>query len=157
MVAYLKLAPCANGEQLTATEGHPFKTTEGWRDAVMLKKGGKLLLKGGDESSEPAIEITEIRTERKTLPVYNIEVANAHTYFVGIDGVGGAQWEMHSSNEACLGEATRKRLATQPNDRKNSSRPATRWASHSACCPRMTPYRSTEYHTYDTFSTYGLA
>jgi hypothetical protein len=77
----------ANGEQLTATEGHPFKTVEGWRDAVMLKKGGKLLLKGGEEDSEPALEITEIRTERKTLPVYNIEVANAHTYFVGIDGV----------------------------------------------------------------------
>lgn len=52
-MAYLKSAPCANGEQLTATEGHPFKTTE-----------------------------------RKTLPVYNIEMANAHTYFVGIDGVG---------------------------------------------------------------------
>ncbi|KAF4513862.1 UNVERIFIED_CONTAM: hypothetical protein B566_EDAN016757 [Ephemera danica] len=77
-----------NGETLTATEGHPFKTNEGWRDAILLKKGGKLLLKGGDENSEPAIEITEIRTERKTLPVYNIEVANAHTYFVGIDGVG---------------------------------------------------------------------
>ncbi|MCA3174272.1 MAG: RHS domain-containing protein, partial [Burkholderiales bacterium] len=78
----------ANGEQLTATEGHPFKTTEGWRDAILLKKGGKLLLKGGDADSEPAVEIAEIRTERKTLPVYNIEVANAHTYFVGIDGVG---------------------------------------------------------------------
>jgi YD repeat-containing protein len=78
----------ASGEQLTATEGHPFKTLEGWRDAVMLKKGGKLLLKGGDETSEPAVEITDIQTERKTLPVYNIEVANAHTYFVGIDGVG---------------------------------------------------------------------
>ncbi|MFN7882575.1 MAG: polymorphic toxin-type HINT domain-containing protein, partial [bacterium] len=77
----------ANGQQLSATEGHPFLTTEGWRDAVMLKKGGKLLLKGGEEDSEPALEITEIRTERKTLPVYNIEVANAHTYFVGIDGV----------------------------------------------------------------------
>ena len=78
----------ANGEQLIATEGHPFKTLEGWRDAVMLKKGGKLLLKGGDADSEPAVEITDIGTERKTLPVFNIEVANAHTYFIGIDGVG---------------------------------------------------------------------
>jgi len=36
------------GQTLTATEGHPFKTADGWRDAIMLKKGGKLLLKGGD-------------------------------------------------------------------------------------------------------------
>ena len=38
-----------NGATITATEGHPFKTDEGWRDAIMLKKGGKLLLKGGGE------------------------------------------------------------------------------------------------------------
>jgi hypothetical protein len=37
------------GERLTATDGHPFKTSEGWRDAIMLKKGGKLLLKGAGE------------------------------------------------------------------------------------------------------------
>ncbi|MFZ4702754.1 MAG: polymorphic toxin-type HINT domain-containing protein, partial [Candidatus Methylumidiphilus sp.] len=70
----------------TATEGHPFKTTDGWRDAIMLKKGGKLLLKGGDADAERTATITDIRTEQKTLPVFNLEVANAHTYFVGIDG-----------------------------------------------------------------------
>lgn len=78
-----------NGETLTATEGHPFKTTEGWRDAVMLKKGGKLLLKGGDEAADDAdkaVTITDIRTEIKVLPVFNLEVANAHTFFVGRDG-----------------------------------------------------------------------
>jgi hypothetical protein len=58
----------ANGERLTATEGHPFKTAEGWHDAVTLKKGGKLLLKGADADSEPAVKIVEIRAERKTLP-----------------------------------------------------------------------------------------
>ena len=42
------------GETLTATEGHPFRTTEGWRDAILLKKGGKLLLKGtGENDSDP--------------------------------------------------------------------------------------------------------
>jgi hypothetical protein len=34
-----------NGQTLTATDGHPLKTEEGWRDPVLLKKGGKLLLK----------------------------------------------------------------------------------------------------------------
>jgi hypothetical protein len=39
-----------SGETLTATEGHPFRTREGWRDAVLLKKGGQLLLKGDGET-----------------------------------------------------------------------------------------------------------
>ena len=82
-LVHLKLA---NGETLTATEGHPFKTTQGWRDAILLKKGGKLLLKGGDADTEPSIKIIDVRTERKTLPVFNIEVANAHTFFIGVDG-----------------------------------------------------------------------
>ena len=77
-----------DGQTLTATEGHPFKTPDGWRDAIMLKKGGKLLLKGGDGDADAGrtATIADIRTEQRTLPVYNLEVANGHTYFVGIDG-----------------------------------------------------------------------
>jgi hypothetical protein len=77
-----------DGQTLTATEGHPFKTTDGWRDAIMLKKGGKLLLKGGDgdADAERTATIAEVRTEQRMLPVYNLEVANGHTYFVGIEG-----------------------------------------------------------------------
>jgi len=82
-LVHLKLV---NGETLTATEGYPFKNTQGWRDAILLKKGGKLLLKGGDADTEPSIKIVDVRTERKTLPVFNIEVANAHTFFIGVDG-----------------------------------------------------------------------
>jgi Novel toxin 21/Pretoxin HINT domain len=85
----------SNGQTLQATQGHPFKTSEGWRDAILLKKGGKLLLKGGDADDDannatPAeryTTITNIRTEVKTLPVFNLEVANLHTFFVGEDGV----------------------------------------------------------------------
>ena len=76
-----------NGETIQATEGHPFKTTDGWRDAIMLKKGGKLLLKGSDgEDLDKTSIITNVRTEQKVLPVFNLEVANAHTFFVGTDG-----------------------------------------------------------------------
>jgi hypothetical protein len=77
-----------DGQTLTATEGHPFKTTDGWRDAILLKKGGKLLLKGGDgdADAERTATITDTLTEQRTLPVFNLEVANGHTYFVGIDG-----------------------------------------------------------------------
>jgi hypothetical protein len=76
-----------NGEQLTATEGHPFKTSEGWRDAILLKRGGKLLLKGSDgDGSDRTALIAGVRVERKTVQVFNLEVANAHTFFVGVDG-----------------------------------------------------------------------
>jgi RHS repeat-associated protein len=78
----------ASGEQVTATEGHPFKTSEGWRDAVLLKRGGKLLLKGSaGDGSERTADIADVRVERSTVQVFNLEVANAHTYFVGNDGV----------------------------------------------------------------------
>ena len=77
-----------DGQTLTATEGHPFKTADGWRDAILLKKGGKLLLKGGDGDADAGrtATIADIRTEQRTLPVYNLEVANGHTYFIGVDG-----------------------------------------------------------------------
>jgi hypothetical protein len=76
-----------NGEQLTATEGHPFKTSEGWRDAILLKRGGKLLLKGsGEGGSDKAVLIADVRVERNTVQVFNLEVANAHTFFVGGGG-----------------------------------------------------------------------
>jgi RHS repeat-associated protein len=76
-----------NGETIQATEGHPFKTTDGWRDAIILKKGGKLLLKGSDgENLDKTALITNVRTDKKSIPVFNLEVANAHTFFVGTEG-----------------------------------------------------------------------
>ena len=75
-----------NGQTIQATAGHPFNTSEGWRDAVLLKRGGKLLLKGSDEDAAYAT-ITDIREEIKTTAVFNLEVANLHTFFVGEDGL----------------------------------------------------------------------
>ena len=76
----------SNGQTIQATAGHPFKTREGWRDAVLLKKGGQLLL-GGDADKETYTTITDIREEVKTTAVFNLEVANLHTFFVGVEGV----------------------------------------------------------------------
>jgi hypothetical protein len=98
----------SNGQTIQATAGHPFKTSEGWRDAVLLKKGGQLLL-GGEETTAllplplgegwgeglPALALTserfatilEIREEVKTTAAFNLEVANLHTFFVGVEGV----------------------------------------------------------------------
>lgn len=71
------------GDVLTATEGHPFKTPEGWRDAILLKKVGQLLLKG----DALTVQIEDIRTETKVITTYNLAVANTYTYFVGQDAV----------------------------------------------------------------------
>jgi hypothetical protein len=76
-------------QTLTATDGHPFKTLEGWRDAVLLKKGGKLLLGGGEEHPaqthrEPRYaSIADVRIEQERITTYNLEVAQLHTYLVG--------------------------------------------------------------------------
>jgi len=69
-----------SGERITATEGHPFLTTEGWRDAILLKKGGKLKLNDSHE-------IVAIDVETKVARVFNLEVAHAHTYLVGEAGI----------------------------------------------------------------------
>ena len=76
----------ADGQTLTTTDGHPFNTPEGWRDAILLKKGGKLLLKG-DGESEKTVEIASVTHRLDTQTTYNLEVANAHTFFVGEEGV----------------------------------------------------------------------
>ena len=75
-----------DGKTITATQGHPFHTAEGWRDAILLKKGGKLLLKG-EGDSEKTIEIAHVTLRTEIQTTYNLEVANAHTFFVGEDGV----------------------------------------------------------------------
>jgi hypothetical protein len=74
----------ADGQTITTTDGHPFNTPDGWRDAILLKKGGKLLLLG---EAQGVVEITQIAHRVETLTTYNLEVANAHTFFVGNDGV----------------------------------------------------------------------
>ena len=76
----------ADGKTIDATEGHPFRTAEGWRDAVLLRKGDTLILTGSD-GKPSTIQVDGIRYETKVLTTYNLTVANAHTYFVGKDAV----------------------------------------------------------------------
>ena len=76
----------ANGKTIDATEGHPFRTLEGWRDAILLKQGDMLILTGSD-GKPSTIQVDGIRYETKVLTTYNLEVANAHTFFVGEDAV----------------------------------------------------------------------
>jgi hypothetical protein len=82
-----------SGAVITATATHPIRTTEGWRNAKLLKTGGQLDLKApalaaGDRTSARATAtIVKLETLVREQTVYNLEVANAHTYFVGDDGI----------------------------------------------------------------------
>ena len=107
----------SNGQTIQATAGHPFKTQEGWRDAVLLKRGGQLLLGGEADAAERFATITDIREEVKTTAVFNLEVANLHTFFVGADGV-----VVHNGVVYCRIAPGRKPYIGKADDDKNFRR-----------------------------------
>jgi RHS repeat-associated protein len=77
----------SNGEYLVATDGHPLKTTEGWRDAALLNVGTSIVVKAGEGLPESILTVTSVRIEKKVQRVFNLEVEHAHTFFVGKKGV----------------------------------------------------------------------
>ena len=146
-----------NGKSLTVTDGHPFRTSEGWRDAILLKKGGKLLLKGsgdGDDDSAGAATIADVRFETKTVRVYNLEVESLHTFFVGVDGV-----VVHNG----IPIPPRGRGAVPPSQRDPSrvwKEPAQlkKWKEQGERCPgcgQNVPFDETEGHHKDRHADGG--
>ena len=91
----------SSGERIRATAGHPFKTSEGWRDASFLKVGDTLLsLNGiGGVSAAERSSIAAISVSTETIPVHNLQVANAHAYFVGLDGQ--LAHNVHGNSRSC--------------------------------------------------------
>ncbi|MBK3018689.1 hypothetical protein FKK32_29610, partial [Klebsiella pneumoniae] len=75
-----------DGRTITATPGHPFSTAEGWRDAAVLEPGSILMLRGAD-ASQPGMKVAAVQRRTAVGTTFNLEVANAHTYFVGEAGV----------------------------------------------------------------------
>jgi RHS repeat-associated protein len=77
----------ANGKTISSTAGHPFRTKLGWRDATTIKRGDQVeIIAGSADNKQSFQKVIAISTERETLQVYNLEVANAHTFMVGEDG-----------------------------------------------------------------------
>jgi Pretoxin HINT domain len=69
----------AGNEIITATPEHPFWVAgEGWLEAGHLVCGQQLRTKDGK-----LIRIESVQRREGRFRVYNFEVANAHTYFVG--------------------------------------------------------------------------
>ena len=70
-----------NGEEITTTPTHPFYVPQkGWTDAVELRAGDRLQLLNGEY-----VIIEQVQHELLESPVnvYNFEVADFHTYYVG--------------------------------------------------------------------------
>ena len=69
-----------NGEDSSATVTHPFLVDGKWISAKDLRAGDQLTLADGTKAP-----IEKIRYEKLTEPVlvYNFEVADFHTYYVG--------------------------------------------------------------------------
>ncbi|MBF7073936.1 hypothetical protein ISG33_11045 [Glaciecola sp. MH2013] len=69
-----------DGEVITSTGEHPFYTGDSWIEADEITSNHSLLFKGDSK------DISSIDSEKHKGAVFNITVANAHTYFVGVNG-----------------------------------------------------------------------
>jgi RHS repeat-associated protein len=71
-----------SGDQVTATDGHPFWTVErGWVTAGDLRAGEHLR----DEHGRP-VRIAGVRTRTEHTTVHNLTVSDTHTYYVRTPG-----------------------------------------------------------------------
>ena len=70
-----------DNESIETTAIHPFYTNKGWKDAGNLMPGEIIRTITGD-----LIEIKSVEFKYGNLKVYNFEVENWHTYFVGLQG-----------------------------------------------------------------------
>ena len=74
-----------NGEEIVATPEHPFyTTTKGWVGAGELQPGDILSLQSGGIATVGAIWLELLDAPTK---VYNFEVEDFHTYYVGGDAI----------------------------------------------------------------------
>ena len=73
------------GEEIVATPTHPFYCpVKGWTDAAHLRAGDILVLVNGEYV---VVEKVQHELLESPVKVYNFQVADYHTYYVGTDGV----------------------------------------------------------------------
>ncbi len=86
-----------DGEKIETTAEHPFYTEGGWKDAADLQAGDRIVSRSGNP-----IEIKEVSFQYNPKKVYNFEVSNWHTYFVG-----ALAWLVHNAKK-CLRQLARE-------------------------------------------------
>lgn len=67
-----------NGEIITTTAKHPFYVNNIWLDAEKIAEGNILL-----SSNNEKLNVERVKSYDQKLNVYNLTVANDHTYYVG--------------------------------------------------------------------------
>jgi hypothetical protein len=90
-------------ERLSTTEEHPFMTHVGWKRAGELQAGDKVYRSDGQWGEVDQVEI--VQHLAVPVSVYNIEVADWHTYLVG-----KWMWLVHNATY-CLWDAAKKILS----------------------------------------------
>ncbi len=89
-----------DGELIRTTPEHPFWVRgEGWVPAGALKAGDKLSTLSGEW-----VALREAFDTEQWEPVYNVRVANTHTYFVGDETWGFALWAHNVSCQEVVAE-----------------------------------------------------
>jgi hypothetical protein len=75
-----------NGVGIAATPSHPFWVEhQGWVEAADIKPGDELRLE--EDGLTAVVELVEYETLAAPIPVYNLEVADWHTYYVSSESV----------------------------------------------------------------------
>ena len=74
-----------NGEKISTTPSHPFYSpVKGWTDAVNLRAGDMLVLVNGEYV---VLEKVQHEILESPIAVYNFQVEDDHTYYVGESGI----------------------------------------------------------------------
>ena len=76
---------CVNNEEIVTTPEHPFYVSNyGWIGAIDLRAGDRLVLINGEHT---VVEKVQHEILENPIKVYNFEVEDFHTYYVGNTGV----------------------------------------------------------------------
>ena len=110
-----------NGETISATPSHPFYVNKfGWTLAGSLRAGDVLVLSNGELVT---VEWVQHEILESPIKVYNFEVEDFHTYFVGENGIfvhngcGDNSWNEYQKEHAGEGKS-RSELAAEYNATK---------------------------------------
>lgn len=102
-----------NGETISATPTHPFYVDKlGWTLARSLRAGDVLVLSNGELVT---VEWVQHEILESPIKVYNFEVEEFHTYFVGENGIfvhngcGDNSWNDYQKEHAGEGKNRSKR------------------------------------------------
>jgi hypothetical protein len=90
-----------NGETVEATTEHPFYVVgQGWKNAEVLTPGHMLTLRNGKN-----IKLVNVTYQAQKVIVYNLTVAEAHTFYIGRDGLlvhNGKKKKSKVCEEKCI-------------------------------------------------------